>query len=183
MAPFSPGANAHFRVGLAALTGLAIGVPLAPLAWRRAPEPGRRPEQPVPFDHRHHVRDRGIDCVYCHTTVETDAAAGMPTTERCIGCHRLLPDMSELEPITTSWRSTVPVRWRRVTALPAYVYFHHGVHVHAGVACDRCHGDVERSARLVPDRAMTMAFCLDCHRQAQGSRAVTHLTTCTACHR
>jgi hypothetical protein len=177
MAPFSPGANAVYRTVLAGIAGLAVGLPLAPFAWRRAPEPGPAPEQPVPFDHRHHVRDRGIDCVYCHTTVETEARAGMPTAERCTGCHQLLPPNAELAPLAAA------VRWRRVTAVPAHVYFHHGVHAHAGVGCAACHGDVADQARLGPVRAMTMTFCLDCHRAAQGSRALTHLTTCTACHR
>lgn len=181
MAPFRPGANARYRAALAGLAGLAFGIVIAPFGWQRHPTAGAAPEQPVPFDHGHHVRDRGIDCVYCHATVETDAAAGMPAMERCVGCHRLLKNSTQM--LGDLWATKTPVRWRRVTALPAHVYFHHGVHTHAGVACAECHGDVENEARVSPAHAMTMTFCLDCHRRVQGSRAITPLTTCSGCHR
>jgi hypothetical protein len=181
MGPFSPRANRPYRLALAGLAGLAVGLPLAPFGWHREPTPGGTVEQPIPFDHRHHVQDRGLACVYCHETVETEARAGMPSTERCMGCHHLLPERSELAPLRESAASHTPIRWKRVTALPAYVYFNHGVHTHAGVRCETCHGAVAERARLGPERTMTMTFCLDCHRQ--GSRAITPLTTCSACHR
>jgi len=140
--------------------------------------------QPVEFDHRHHVRDDGIDCVYCHDTVETEAFAGIPSTERCMGCHaQIWPDSPETAPLRASWRSGVPLRWRRVNSVPAHVYFPHGVHVAAGEACRECHGAVEDMARVVRAHNLTMDFCLDCHRRRQGSRAITRLTTCSACHR
>jgi hypothetical protein len=140
--------------------------------------------QPVEFDHRHHVRDDGIDCVYCHDSVETEAFAGMPSTERCMGCHgQVWTESPELDPVRASWRSGQPLRWRRVNSVPAYVYFHHGVHVQAGVACAECHGAVEDMPRITRAHNLTMSFCLDCHRRTQGSRAITRLTTCSACHR
>jgi hypothetical protein len=141
-------------------------------------------EQPIAFDHRHHVRDDGIDCVYCHDTVETEASAGMPPTERCMGCHsQIWRESPKLEPLRASWRTKTPLRWRRINAVPAYVYFHHGVHVQRGIACDACHGDVSGMPRVVRVRDLSMSFCLDCHRREQGSRAITRLTTCSACHR
>ena len=141
-------------------------------------------EQPVQFDHRHHVRDDGIDCVYCHDTVETEAYAGIPSTERCMGCHgQVWPDSPELAPVRDSWRTKQPIHWRRVNSVPSYVYFHHGVHVQAGVACAECHGDVGGMARVTRAHDLSMNFCLDCHRRRQGGREVTRLTTCSACHR
>ena len=139
--------------------------------------------QPVEFDHRHHVRDDGIDCVYCHDSVETEAFAGIPSVERCMGCHsQVWPDSPALAPLRESWRTGVPLRWKRVSSVPSYVYFHHGVHVQAGVSCHKCHGAVEDMPRVVRKHNLTMDFCLDCHRQRQGSRAITRLTTCSACH-
>jgi hypothetical protein len=183
MAPFSPRANRPYRLALAGLAGLAAGLPLAPFAWRQEPTPGGPVEQPVPFNHQHHVQDRKVACVYCHESVETEARAGMPSTERCMGCHHMLPERAEQAPLRQSAATGVPIRWKRVTPLPGYVYFHHGVHVHAGLACAECHGDVAQRERLGPERTMTMTFCVDCHRRVQGSRAITRLTTCSACHR
>ena len=141
-------------------------------------------EQPIAFDHRHHVRDDGIDCVYCHESVETAAYAGLPTTERCMGCHgQVWTGSRELDAVRASWRTRTPIRWRRVHSLPDFVYFHHGVHIQAGVACAQCHGDVEDMPRVRRVHRMTMDFCLDCHRQRSGGRAITRLTTCSACHR
>ena len=184
---FPRGANATFR---AAALLLALGVTLlivGPMIFIRTPYAGRVHEaitQPVEFDHRHHVRDDGIDCVYCHDSVETDAFAGMPSTERCMGCHsQVWPESSELEPVRTSWRTGTPLRWRRVNSVPAFVYFHHGVHIQGGVACKECHGVVEDMPRVYRAHNLTMDFCLDCHRKSQGSRDITRLTTCTACHR
>lgn len=184
---FPPGANVVLRT--AAVVG-AAGVALAiaaPMIYIRTPYAGDVDDpvqQPVELDHRHHVRDDGIDCVYCHSTVETEASAGIPSTERCMGCHgQIWPDSPEVEPVRASWRTGQPLRWRRVTSVPAYVYFHHGVHVQAGVPCAACHGDVAAMARVVRVQGMTMSFCLDCHRRRQGGRAISRLTTCTACHR
>ena len=101
-----------------------------------------------------------------------------------MGCHaQIWPDSPETAPLRASWRSGVPLRWRRVNSVPAHVYFPHGVHVAAGEACRECHGAVEDMARVVRAHNLTMDFCLDCHRRRQGSRAITRLTTCSACHR
>lgn len=184
---YPPGANTIFRaiaLGVLVLVGVAI---VAPMVYIRMPYAAGEADaiaQPIEFDHRHHVRDDGIDCVYCHETVETEAFAGIPSTERCMGCHGQIWNTSpELEPLRASWRTKIPIRWKRVNAVPAYVYFHHGVHVQAGIDCARCHGEVRNMARVERAHNLSMKFCLDCHRERQGSRAITRLTTCSTCHR
>ncbi|HEY4240394.1 MAG TPA: cytochrome c3 family protein [Kofleriaceae bacterium] len=184
---FSPAANARLRAAaiLACLGGAgAIAAPMLYIRTPYASGEGDAIQQPVEFDHRHHVRDDGIDCAYCHEGAETEVSAGLPPTERCMGCHgQVWPDSPQLAPLRDAWRAGTPLRWRRVNALPAFVYFHHGVHARAGVACAECHGRVDDMGRVVRVHDLTMSFCLDCHRRAQGSRAITRLTTCTACHR
>ena len=184
---YPPRANAIYRgTALAMFLGLVTLV-VAPMVYIRMPYASGEADaiqQPVEFDHRHHARDDGIDCVYCHDTVETSASAGIPPTARCMGCHgQIWTDSPQLEPVRQSWRTHEPIPWVRVNALPSYVYFHHGVHVQAGVACAECHGHVEDMPRVQRAHDLSMRFCLDCHRRRQDSRAITRLTTCTACHR
>jgi len=184
---FRRSANAPYRATLALGVVALIALASAPMIYIRLPyaaDIGDPVEQPVAFDHRHHVRDDGIDCVYCHQTVETEAFAGLPSTERCMGCHaQVWPASPELVPVRASWENNQPIAWRRINSLPGYVYFHHGVHVHAGIECARCHGRVEDMPRVVRAQRMTMNFCLDCHRERSGGRAIARLTTCSACHR
>ncbi len=185
---FTSRASTVYRAALLAAAVGGAGALVAPCVFIRTPYAtgvADPVEQPVAFDHRHHVRDDGIDCVYCHATVEHEASAGMPSTARCMGCHaQVWPNSPELAPVRASWRSGIPLAWRRVDALPAYAYFHHGVHIQAGVTCAACHGAVGEQARIALGHPWSMAFCLECHRRTQGgSRAITHLTTCSACHR
>jgi hypothetical protein len=186
-AVFGPSANAPFRALVVGVGALALTALVAPMLYVRTPYAGgvaAPVQQPVEFDHRHHVRDDGIDCVYCHDTVETDAFAGMPSTGRCMGCHaQIWPESPELSPVRASWQHGAPLRWQRINSVPAYVYFHHGVHVQAGVACAECHGAIEDMPRVRRVHNLDMSFCVGCHRRRQGSRAITRLTTCTACHR
>ncbi len=145
-------------------------------------------EQPVEFDHRHHVRDNGISCIYCHDGAERGEHAGIPATSVCMGCHgQIWSGSTLLAPVRESYFQDHGVDWRRVYDVPDFVYFHHGVHVQHGVTCTRCHGEVEAMARPYREHAFTMEFCLDCHRHPPGlpdpGRALTSLTTCTACHR
>jgi len=184
---YPPTANGPFRaVAIGVLTFASLAV-IAPMVYIRMPYAGGTNAaiaQPVEFDHRHHARDDGIDCVYCHQSVETEAIAGMPSTERCMGCHaQVWPESPQLAPVRESWRTGTPIRWRRINSVPSYVYFHHGAHIQNGVACAECHGAVENMARVVRVHNLTMNFCLDCHRRRQGSRAITRLTTCSTCHR
>ena len=184
---YGPRASTIFRAIALTVLGMITVAIVAPMVYIRMPYAsgeGDAIPQPIEFDHRHHVRDDGIDCVYCHETVETGAFAGIPSTERCMGCHGQIWNTSpELEPLRASWRDKTPLHWQRVNALPSYVYFHHVVHVSAGIECARCHGEVKDMARVVRAQSLSMKFCLDCHRERQGNRAITRLTTCSTCHR
>jgi hypothetical protein len=122
-------------------------------------------EQPVEFDHRHHVRDHGIDCRFCHTTVEKAAMAGYPPTEVCGSCHGQVWNKSPyLASIRTSLFTGKPLEWVRVNDLRDYVYFNHSIHVNKGVGCVTCHGRVDEMAAVHKFPPMNMGWCLDCHR-------------------
>jgi hypothetical protein len=121
--------------------------------------------QPVPFSHEHHARGLGIDCRYCHTSVERSAFAGLPPTETCMNCHRQIWTNAELlEPIRASYRDNVPMQWTRVHDLPDYVYFNHSVHIAKGIGCYSCHGKVNRMPLMLQNASLQMQWCLDCHR-------------------
>lgn len=122
-------------------------------------------EQPVPFSHVHHVRDIGIDCRYCHQTVETSPRAGVPATQVCMNCHRQIWNQADmLEPVRASYRDDKPLHWNRVHDLPDYVYFNHSVHVKKGVGCYECHGRVGEMPLMRRAAPLTMQWCLACHR-------------------
>jgi len=122
-------------------------------------------EQPVPFSHEHHVRGLGIDCRYCHTSVESSAFAGIPPIHTCMTCHsQIWKDSPILEPIRESYRSGIPVRWTRVHDLPEFVFFNHSVHVNKGIGCASCHGQVDRMPLMWQVETLHMRWCLDCHR-------------------
>lgn len=184
-------ANTPYWIALAGLAGLVITLVAAPMIYVRTPYASDVHEpvvQPVQFDHRHHVRDDGIDCLYCHPNAETGASAGIPATDVCMGCHgQVWTDSPQLAPVRRSWTTGEAIPWRRVYDLPDHVYFHHGVHVRRGIACAECHGRVEDMARVSRVVDLTMGWCLDCHRDPPGlpshGRRVTPLTTCSACHR
>jgi hypothetical protein len=122
-------------------------------------------EQPVPFSHQHHVADVGLDCRYCHTSVEHSAFAGIPATEVCMNCHRRLwTDAAMLEPVRESWRTGEPIGWERVHDLPDFVYFNHSVHVAKGIGCVACHGRIDRMPLTWRENSLQMRWCLECHR-------------------
>jgi len=122
-------------------------------------------QQPVQFSHRHHVGDDGIDCRYCHTSVETSASAGIPSTQTCMNCHnQLFVDQPYLEPIRASFRDNKPIEWERVHDLPGFAYFNHSIHVKKGVGCATCHGDVGNMAAVYQTNTLQMEWCLACHR-------------------
>lgn len=122
-------------------------------------------EQPIEFDHRHHVRDDEIDCRYCHFLVDRSPYAGVPPTELCMGCHnQIWNDSPPLRPLRESYFSGQPMRWRRVNDLGDFVYFNHAAHVRRGVGCSSCHGRVDLMASVYQPVPMTMAWCLECHR-------------------
>jgi hypothetical protein len=121
--------------------------------------------QPIPFSHKHHVGDDGIDCRYCHTSVETSRHAGLPGTDICLTCHsQLFRDAPLLQPLRDSARTGRPVAWQRVHALPDFVYFDHSVHVARGVACFECHGRIDQMPLTWRAQPLQMQWCLDCHR-------------------
>ena len=121
--------------------------------------------QPVPFSHDHHTAGLGIDCRYCHTGVEVAATAGIPPIATCMNCHRQIWTNAELlEPIRAAYREGVAVEWERVHDLPDFVYFDHSVHVTKGIGCETCHGRVDRMPLVYQASSLTMAWCLDCHR-------------------
>jgi len=122
-------------------------------------------KQPVPFSHEHHVRGLGIDCRYCHTSVEKSAFAGIPPTETCMNCHRQIWTNADLlEPVRASYRDNVPIRWTRVHDLPDFVYFNHSVHVAKGIGCVTCHGKVDEMPLMFQEASLQMEWCVDCHR-------------------
>jgi hypothetical protein len=122
-------------------------------------------DQPVQFSHEHHVAGLGIDCRYCHTTVENAASAGMPPTKTCMTCHsQIWTNAPILEPVRQSWREDKPLRWNRVHDLPDFSQFNHGIHVQKGVGCYECHGRVDRMPLMWKENTLQMEWCLDCHR-------------------
>jgi hypothetical protein len=121
--------------------------------------------QPVPFSHEHHVGGLGIDCRYCHVSVEKARFAGLPPTETCMTCHsQLWTNAAMLAPVRASLAENKPMRWRRVNTLPDYVYFDHSVHVAKGVGCTTCHGPIGQMKLTRQAAPLTMQWCLDCHR-------------------
>jgi hypothetical protein len=125
-------------------------------------------DQPVPFSHRHHVAQLGMDCRYCHHTVETSSFAGIPATEVCMGCHNYIwTDAEVLAPVRESYRTGEPIVWNRVHRLAGFSYFDHSIHVAKGVACTTCHGEVHRMALVWQAESLLMPWCLDCHRNPE----------------
>jgi hypothetical protein len=121
--------------------------------------------QPVPFSHKHHVSGLGIDCRYCHTSVEESAFAGLPPTKTCMTCHAQIWATSPvLEPVRASFRSGQPLVWTRVNDLPDFVYFNHSIHVKKGVGCVTCHGRVDQMPLMWQAASLQMEWCLGCHR-------------------
>jgi hypothetical protein len=169
-------------------------------------------EQPVPFSHKHHAGELGIDCRYCHTSVEKSSFAGLPPTQTCMTCHsQIWTNAPMLEPVRASYRDNKSISWTRVNALPDFVYFDHSIHVSKGVGCTTCHGQVAEMPLMWRANTLYMEWCLDCHRQPEkyvrpksevfnpgyvtpsnqmelGARLVKDykiqkLTNCSTCHR
>jgi hypothetical protein len=122
-------------------------------------------EQPVPFSHKHHVGELGIDCRYCHTSVEKSSFAGIPPTQTCMSCHsKIWTNAAMLEPVRASYREDKSIAWTRVNALPDFVYFDHSIHVAKGVGCTTCHGPIAEMPLTWRANTLYMSWCLDCHR-------------------
>jgi len=125
-------------------------------------------KQPIPFSHAHHVSAIGIDCRYCHTSVEESGFAGIPPTATCMNCHKQIwSDSDMLAPVRSSWDTGEPLHWRRVHDLPDHVYFDHSIHVQKGIGCSSCHGRVDRMPLMWKAESMKMEWCLACHRHPE----------------
>jgi Cytochrome c3/Cytochrome c7 and related cytochrome c len=169
-------------------------------------------QQPVPFSHKHHVGDIGLDCRYCHASVEQAAFAGMPSTKTCMSCHsQIWPEAPMLEPVRESYRQDRSIPWTRVHDLPDFAFFDHSIHVAKGVGCQTCHGNVDQMPLAWRENTLNMEWCIGCHRaperylrpreevfnmnwtppenQLELGRElaqryhVKSLTTCSTCHR
>ncbi len=140
---------------------------------------GYQPEQPVPYSHKLHVGELGLDCRYCHVNVERAAMATVPPTQTCMNCHsKVATESRKLQPIRTSWAENKPMEWVRVHDLPDYVYFNHSAHITAGVGCESCHGNVAAMEKVHQDKPLSMGWCLDCHRNpAPNLRPASEITT------
>lgn len=129
---------------------------------------GYAPKQPVPFSHALHAGEMGIDCRYCHNTVEEAAHAAVPPTSTCMNCHEhVRTDSTRLEPVRQSYATGEPIRWVKVHLLPDYAYFPHNAHIAAGVGCSSCHGRIDRMERVTQAEPLSMSWCLDCHRNPE----------------
>lgn len=149
---------------------LAAPVYIVILVWYgfspKTTDVGYSPEQPVPYSHRLHAGELGIDCRYCHSSVETAARAAIPPTQTCINCHKLIRAGSpKLQPVRDSYATGRPVEWIRVHDLPDFVYFNHSAHVSRGVGCVSCHGRVDKMDVVSQVEPLSMGWCLDCHRE------------------
>jgi hypothetical protein len=168
---FAPGADAVLRLflfGTAAvlILGLLVVSGVARSTWLSTV--GVAPEQPVPFSHKHHVGELGIDCRNCHQQAEVAATAGLPPTHTCMTCHsQIWTNAAMLAPVRNSLARDEALRWVRVNRLPDYVYFNHSIHIAKGVGCSTCHGAVDRMQLTARANAFEMQWCLQCHRAPQ----------------
>jgi len=212
---FHPSTNTISRVSIfgavfvfAGLLALAAEIDRSP--WVTLAHVAR--EQPIQFSHERHVAGNGIDCRYCHTSVEDSSFAGIPPTKTCMNCHsEIFANSPFLAPVRDSFSSGKPIEWTRVHDLPDFVYFNHSIHVRKGVGCTTCHGQVDRMPLMWQEASLKMEWCLDCHRNPEqyvrprdqvfsvsyerpsnqaelGARLVAEyqiqkLTSCSTCHR
>ncbi len=165
---FSRKANVHARVILFGLAVFicAVGWATSAIFWSPYTTYVDVPlNQPVPFSHKHHVGDDGIDCRYCHTSVEKSAFAGIPSTQICMTCRsQLWTEAPLLAPVRASLTTKRPLRWNRVNDLPDFTYFNHSTHIAKGVGCSTCHGELDRMPLTWRTQTLYMKWCLECHR-------------------
>lgn len=185
--------------------GVAIFLDRSPLHTKQ----GTFVHQDVPFSHDHHTEALGIDCRYCHTSVEESAFAGIPPTATCMNCHKQIWSETELlAPVRESFATNQPLVWQRVNDLPDYTYFNHSIHVHKGIGCKTCHGPVNEMPLVYQANTLQMGWCLDCHRHPEDfvrprsevfnmtfkpeagvgrqlveEHGIESLTNCSTCHR
>jgi hypothetical protein len=165
---FHRSANVISRASIYAGIFTLAGVLWACIQFQRSPYvtyAGVVRPQPAPFSHQHHVAALGIDCRYCHTSVETSSFAGIPPTNTCMNCHRQIwTNAALLEPVRESYRTGKSLVWSRVNDLPEFVYFDHSIHINKGVGCNTCHGPVDRMPLMFNYASLQMEWCIECHR-------------------
>lgn len=166
---FHPSADWVLRL---AVIGLVLGAAAGLVVWHGSlasqPRVGAPVEQPVPFSHKHHVKEVGLDCRYCHSAVESSSFAGIPATTTCMTCHsQLFRTARMLAPVRRSLARDEPLMWIRVNRLPDFVFFDHRIHVHKGVGCRSCHGRVDEMQLTYRAEPLTMRWCLACHREPE----------------
>ena len=165
---FPRSANAIARMSLAGLLGLVLILGWVVMVLMRSSWVTKQNEfvdQPIQFSHAHHVGGVGLDCRYCHTSVEKSSFAGIPPTKTCINCHsELWSNAPILEPVRASFRDNTNLTWNRVNDLPDFVYFNHQIHVNQGVGCVTCHGQVDKMPLMIQAKSLLMEWCLECHR-------------------
>ena len=165
---FPTWSNTVYWLCLAGGVVSVLGIVTLPMIWVRSPYvTGQQDpvDQPVKFDHRHHARDDGINCLYCHSNAEKSPYAGIPPTELCMNCHSQVWTRSpEVAPVRASYFENTPIHWQRVHRLPDYVYFNHAIHLKKGVGCVSCHGRVDRMPQVFQVESLQMSWCLTCHR-------------------
>lgn len=178
---FPKSSNKVPRLVLAAL-GIAVLSVIGGIWYWFSPwytDVGYAPEQPVPYSHKLHVADLGLDCRYCHTGVEQSAVAMVPPTQTCMNCHTLVkPDSPKLKALRASWENKTALEWVRIHKTPDYAYFNHSAHITAGVGCETCHGNIAQMEVVQLDQPLSMSWCLDCHRNpAPHLRPASAITT------
>ncbi len=165
---FSPRANTIaplLIVGVGMLAGGGLGLVLVSDNTSLVTNEDVVVEQPIPFSHDHHVGEIGLDCRYCHSSVEVSRSAGIPSSQLCMNCHNeLFADAEMLEPLRASVSENKPIEWNRVHDMPDYVYFDHSIHLTKGIGCASCHGPVDEMPLMRKTESMTMRWCVDCHR-------------------
>lgn len=159
----------NYLPAIAAIGVAVLGVGITGAVWYYGSpkhlQVGYAPRQPVPYSHRLHVGQLGIDCRYCHANVERSAEAQIPPTQTCMNCHALVrTDSARLAPVRQSWNDNRPVEWVRVHKVPDHAYFDHSVHLAAGVGCVSCHGRIDQMDVVRQEQPLSMSWCLDCHR-------------------
>jgi hypothetical protein len=168
---FHRSANTLARASLLGMVLLLSSVGAALFKLQRSPYvTGQHiaPDQPVPFSHQHHVAGLGLDCRYCHTSVEQSNFAGIPPTKTCMNCHaQIWTNANLLEPVRNSFRTGESLQWTRVHDLPDFVYFNHSIHINKGVGCESCHGRVDEMPLMYAENTLQMEWCLNCHREPE----------------
>lgn len=165
---------------LAMLAGLAVTAGVWYYFTPKYTRVGYMPTQPVPFSHKIHVDQLGMNCIYCHSHVEQSEHSNVPNTQTCMNCHQQIQAQNpKLQPVRDSWASGKPIEWKRIHRVPDYAYFNHSAHVNRGVSCVACHGQINKMDVVYHAKPLSMSWCLECHRAPENFlrpvAEVTHL--------